>query len=358
MVQRKRSVEKMGLIELAKKTIEQFERYTPEVAIRNIIYHFITREQRKSFGKENPDKTIYVIRSLAEKSPYYIGPVHNLLANYFYVLSHIQYARQRGWVPVVDQLNYPVYNSQTQPVNGKTNPWEYFWQQPGGISLEEAYQSRDVVLSQQSWFWEWDMGYEPANYTDQDLVAFYHEIAGTVVLNDATKAYVEHVRKSLLPAGETVLGINVRTGGYARQTERHGQGHPIQPELEELAATALQRKAEWGMDKVFLTSDTEYAVAFFQKTFGDALIVYPRQRATLGTEFLPDSKKIIYAPGRSFQTALDYLTEMELLSTCDGLIGAISSGFRYAVVKNGNRYRHIEVIDCGRFDDRRKRNDR
>ena len=108
-------------MKLLKQLAKQFKKYRFGTAIKNILYHFITRERQKSFGPKNSDKTIYIIRSIDDKSPFYIGPVHNLLANYFYVLSHIQYAKTKGWVPVVDELNYPVYNSMEESINGTKN---------------------------------------------------------------------------------------------------------------------------------------------------------------------------------------------------------------------------------------------
>lgn len=341
---------------MIKKLIDQFRKYAPDDALKNIVYHWLTREQHKAFGTENPGKAVYIIRPLAEKSPWYIGPVHNLMANYFYVLSHLCYARERGWTPVVDQLNYPVYNSQSMPINGSENAWEYFWEQPGDVTLEEAYRSRHAVLSKRSWFWEWDMGYAVEHYTDAETVAFYAELAGMTSLNEATRAHVERQRAHFLPEGEKVLGVNVRTGGYARQSAEHGKGHPIQPELDELISITNEKMTEWGMDRVFLACETEHAIASFKEAFGEKLIAYPRQRAELGTEYLPDREKSIYLPDRSYQTALDYLTEMEILSACNGLIGSVTSGFRYAIVRNANRFEHVEVIDRRKFEDGRRKN--
>ena len=36
---------------------------------------------------------------------------------------------------------------------------------------------------------------------------------------------------------------------------------------------------------------------------------------------------------------------------CDALIGSVTSGLRYAVVKNNGRYEQTEILDCGRFPD-------
>ena len=103
----------MGLL---KKVVNQYQKYTFDVATKNLVYHWKTRERHKSFGEKNPDKHFYAIRSLDDTSKYYIGPRHNLMANYFYVSSHLAYAQKNNLQPVVDQLNYPVYISQPIPL--------------------------------------------------------------------------------------------------------------------------------------------------------------------------------------------------------------------------------------------------
>ena len=353
MVRRDSALEIMGLIGNVKQVLGQFQKYTVPVATKNIIYHFLTRERKKSYGTAHPNETIYIIRSIADRSPFYIGPVHNLLANYFYVLSHIQYARTKGWIPVVDQLNYPVYNSQSAPIHGTKNPWEYFWLQPGGLILEEAYRCKNVVLSKQSWFWEWDMGYDIANYNEKACVAFFHKLSETASLNSPTEEYVTRIKQKLLPANQRILGVNVRIGGHDRHAVKHGDGHPIQPPLDTLLSIVAQYQMAWNMDAIFLACDTDHVVQAFQSAFPGKLIILPRLRSELGREYGLDRYKQMFQPNHLFQTCLDYLTEMEILSTCNALIGSITSGLRYALVRNGNSYEHVKILDFGTFQDRR-----
>lgn len=355
MAGRDGALEVMGITDLAKQVGAQYKKYTIPVATKNIIYHFLTRERRKTYGPAHPDQTIYIIRSIADHSPFYIGPVHNLLANYFYVLSHIQYARTKGWIPVVDQLNYPVYNSQSTPIHGTRNPWEYFWQQPGGVSLEEAYQSKNVVLSKQSWFWEWDMAYDVKKYRDKKCVQLFHELSSQAPLNSWTREHVSQIKEKLLPPGQRILGVNVRIGGHDKYAVKHGEGHPIQPQLDALLSIAEQRQKDWNIDAIFLACDTEHVVQAFQSVFSGKLIILPRLRAELGNEYGLDRNKQMFRSEHLFQTSIDYLTEMELLSTCNAFVGSITSGFRYALIRNGNACEHVEVLDCGTFQDCRTR---
>lgn len=343
---------------LAGQILDQFRKYNTGVALRNLLYNWFNREKHSSYGTLNQDKVFYVIRSLNDTSPLYIGTRHNLLANYFYTLSHLAYARERDWIPVVDQLNYPVYNSLPKPLGGTMNAWEYFWEQPSSYTLDEVYRSANVVLSKRSWYGQWDMGYETEKYYDEELVKLFSALSDTVPLNRAVKERCEQIREKYFIPDRKVLGVSVRVSGHSRRAYLQAPGHPIQADNEEMLGICMERLQEWGMDSIFLATDSEATVAAFRECFRDRLIVIPRQRCQIQLEGADDPLKPMYSPESIYQTSLDYLTEMELLAGCTALLGSISSGLRYAVVRNSARYEHMDILDFGRFRDNRYRDSR
>lgn len=337
-------MEKMVINKLS-QVIEQYKKYNFITANKNIIYHWITREKRKSFGKFNPDKTFYVIRSIDYKNKFYIGPVNNLLANYFYVLSHLRYTQINGWIPVVDMLNYPVYNSLPYPINGTMNAWEYFWQQPSQYTLDEVYRSRNVILSKQNWFSQYDMGYELSHYEDKELIKKFFQLAATVPLNSKIENIINQKSKEIFKNKKDILGIAFRFGGHSKKHFAKATGHPVQPDIEEMIKLAKIYLDKWDMQYIFLTSDTEEAVQAFKKIFKDKLIVLKRERFS---ELLKKGEiNNLYSQENLYQTSLNYLTEMILLSRCDCLIGSINSGLRYAVIQNNCKYKNVKILDYG-----------
>ncbi|MBR0290229.1 MAG: hypothetical protein IJQ82_14740, partial [Selenomonadaceae bacterium] len=88
--------------------------------------------------KGDPDKpTNSIIRRLPDTT--------GLLARYRMVMGHVRYALSKGWLPVVDMQNYA--NPYLAPEKlGKENSWEYYFEQPLRIGLEEAYNGENVVL--------------------------------------------------------------------------------------------------------------------------------------------------------------------------------------------------------------------
>lgn len=335
---------------MIKKIIKYFKKWGCINTVKNILYHVKTSERRKCFGGENAEDVVYIIRSIDDKSRLYTGPIHNLLANYFYVLSHIKYANERQWIPVVDQMNYPVYNGKMEKINGTMNPWEYFWEQPGRIALDDAYKSKNVVLSKRSWFMQWNMGYDAHEYSDKQTISMFYGLMKQAELNKNTQIYISKKENGLFPKESKILGVAVRYGGHSTNCYYHGSGHPIQPAVNELVELVKRRYEEWNMDYIFLTSDEQSAVEDFDKIFGDKLIVLPRKRCREGRTYNKQNPNPMYTMENIYQTSLDYLTEMELLAKCSALIGSITSGLRYAIIRNNMKYEHCEIIERGFFE--------
>ena len=99
------------------------------------------------------------------------------------------------------------------------------------------------------------------------------------------------------------------------------------------------------MEYVFLASDNDAAVHAFREALGnDKLIIYKRMRTEIGKEYKKDTEKDMYQSNHLFQTSLDYLTEMVLLSNCNAIIGSITSGLRFAVVLGAENIQHLEIV--------------
>lgn len=319
-----------------------------EGAYHRLIYLWISRERHKSFGAENPQHRFYVIRGIDHECRHYCGVPLNLLAIHSYVLSHLLYAEEKGLLPIIDQRNDPVNTRKSYSVTGTDNPWEYFWCQPIPYTIEEVYSSRRVILSKRRWYEPGNLGYSVEAHQDLETIQAYHRLSAQVPLNSQTKQYIDRWRDELFSGRGRILGVSLRRGGYAKADYYHAPDHPIQPEPERLADIVAKRLEEWNMDTVFLTTEEELYIELFQNVFGGRLIYLPRMRYH-GWKTYPSDQDPLYLPEQRYQTALDYLTEMELLSSCNGLIGSITSGLRYAIIQNNGAFEHLEVLDCGRY---------
>ena len=83
------------------------------------------------------------------------------------------------------------------------------------------------------------------------------------------------------------------------------------------------------------------------QSFGEKLIVLPRARYENFHEFSPEDPNPLYVFGQRYPTNLSYLTEIALLSRCTGLLGAMSSGTRAALIWNHDQYEVKQIVDLG-----------
>lgn len=307
------------------------------------------REKKVSYGEKNPDKTFFVIR------PYYymnmnelVSTVAHLLFHYYRNLQQLSYALENDWIPVVDWQNYgPFAHQEEYPVNGTTNCWEYFWKQPSDYTLEEVYQSKNVIMADQN---SRDYGFIPTAFITPPLDEYAKNLAVQCPkydtffqLNDVTETYIKEKQDTLFPTGARIMGVSVRSLSYGKHVTPK---HPKQPGTSELINLSRKYMDEWEMDYIFFTCEAEETVQKMQEAFGDKLLVLPRLRYKVepkrGTLETP-----LYMPGQRYQTNLDYLTEMVLLSRCTCLLAGMSGGVRAALIWNANEYENTYIFDNG-----------
>lgn len=310
------------------------------------------REKRKSFGNLNPDKTFFIIR------PYYYmeknelaTSVSNLLFHYYRNLQHLSYAIEHNWIPVIDWENYgPFPHQEDYPINGTVNCWEYYWQQPSDYTLQEVYKSKNVILSDRN---SRNYGYIPSSFITppfnvyaQNLVKRCCKYDSYIKLNEYTANYVNQKIKQLFTNKGRILGISIRGASYRIKKV---SGHPIQPSLDELIKTIENLINEWEIDNIFFACESEDLVNEIINKFRGKVITLPRMRYDKIPGEIYDGKiyNPLYEPGNRYQSNLDYLTEMILLSKCQCLLAGMSSGVRMALIWNNGQYENVKIFDKG-----------
>ena len=310
-------------------------------------------EKKKSYGDKNPDITFYVIRPyyFLEPNALIYRNVANLLTQYYYVLQKLSYATEHGYVPVIDWERYgKLPHAEDYPINGTSNSWEYYWTQPSDYSLEEVYQSKNVILSTQN---IGQFGYipncamtPPFNTYAKKLVNECPKYLTNVHLNDTTQAYVDKAYNDLFPESGRVLGVVVRGSSYGN-TGTPYHSHPMQVSMGELMKTVHRCMEEWELEKVFFVNEMQELVETMKEEFDDKLIVLPRMRDTFERPADGITKNPMYYDGNRYQTNLDYVTEVALLARCTSIIGSMSSGMRTALIWNNNEFEHVHVFEKG-----------
>ena len=290
----------------------------------------------------------YIKRGDPNKPTYYIirrqNELTGLFARYKIYGEHIRYALANGWLPVVDMQNYG--NPYLSPEKfGKENAWEYFFEQPLRIGLEQAYNGKNIILSAEE---VQPRLYETMNFLenrDGSLTEWRMLVKmGLLKIKPALMEEISAVREKLFPKNERVLGVYLRGTDYASLKP---YGHPIVPPVEFALSTVVEKIQEWGCTRVFLSTEDKAIVKVFKDIFKELCITIDRQYV----DYMPGKQITACRVDRDndrFLQGKEYLTELVLLGQCNSLIAARCSG-TVGVMMLAESFEHTYFFNLGRY---------
>jgi len=268
------------------------------------------REQSFPGGRKRLDKPVYIIR----RSGRSLGLFSYVETN----LARIVYAVEHDMIPVIDMRHF----ANRLKENEAENPWDTYFEQPGGLSLEEAYKARDIILS--------DSGV-PRDRPG-DSMGFLTGSTGTlgkwrtaakqyIRLDQDTQRYVDLRYKTLVEGKGKVLGVLARGTDYAKLKPSK---HPVQPSGEEILLKTKEVLAERGYDRVFLATEDSEILKLFREELGEKLIAADDGCLEYKDGFLSETQNTQTKTKK--QINLDYLTNIFILSRCDAIVAGRTSG--------------------------------
>jgi hypothetical protein len=224
------------------------------------------------------------------------------------------------------------------------NLWEYFFVQPGGITLEAAHASENKIHANGSFPNEyWDPGYsflDTANNSKLNLICdIVHQ---HIKFSEPFGRFLESgVYREFSPS-DRVLGVAYRGTDYKNRLI--ALGHFRQPSVVDLISSTRRVFENGEYDAVFLTSDEDAAVSEFKKVFGSKLLTMERQRF-FGNESMPRKLETMGQAG--IETTSNYISEIIGLSRCTSLVGGLNNGTIAAIEFNNLRYQEVDLNYLG-----------
>ena len=290
--------------------------------------------QFASYGDMNSDKTIFHIY-LKNR------PHSGFFALFNSVLCAMVSAAKYGFIPVV-QYNTNTCYSEKREIMGTTNAFEYYYEQPGGIRVEDVNKSARVVEYAERnalVYGKRKVGY---SITDEEIENLAKIQSKYIRLNKYTHDYVMAGVENMI-SGKT-LGVHVRGTDYNNKD----YDHPTcvtKNQYIEAAKTALKENE---FDRIFLATDEEAAINDFKKEFGEKVVYYE------DTFHSPDGNPIhLTANDRKdhkYLSGLEVLRDMYTLSYCNGLIAGISMVSTSVLITKKSRnetFEYKKIIDNG-----------
>lgn len=308
----------------------QIKKRLQKITILNQYYICMKWRQKKvCYGRENPDKTFYVIRRANSK----VGLFSYVMTN----LGHIRYAIEHGYIPVIDMKNNNNTYLEEDEV-GQKNAWEFYFKQPAGYSLSDISKSKNVILSSGLI----DSGIifpdKQIAHDEKELSDWKHIADDFLNVTDEIKTEAEILFQKLFEKKRT-LGVLARGTDYVKSKPRK---HPIQPEVSKMIEKCKEVIQDYQCDKLYLTTEDQQIFEEFQQAFGDKLISLSSDRYQLKAgENIND----VIQEKREKSKCLngkDYLLSILLLSKCNCLVAGNAGGTQGALLlTEGYEYKYI-----------------
>lgn len=286
-------------------------------------------EHRKRYGRENPDRTFYVIR----RRDVYCG----LFSIFITTLQRIDNALQCGYIPVVDlQNDFNIYLAEDQI--GKENAWEYYFKQPMGYSLADIRNSAKVIIGS---------GAVPPMFPYLDLDFLYGRTGELEYWRGLVKKYihlspeaenaVQMEYRRLFSLQDKVLGVKCRGTDYANGKPKN---HPIQPTPLQAADKAEEIMKDHACTKVFLATEDAAFYQVFSERFGDKLIANKTEYAQY--QGGSAGKEEYEREDGGYRAGMEYLVTTMLLAKCDCLCaGCVSATVGALLLTEGYEYTYL-----------------
>lgn len=294
--------------------------------------------------KSNAKKQAHSDSRLQErKKKYYVirrqDPNVGIFSCILTFLSHLKYAEEKGFIPVIDMMNFD--NEYLYPEEiGVKNAWEFYFEQPAGESLIQAYRSKRVILSSA----HFKKGYIPSdnflNSKESDDFAIWKKLWEKYIrFNESTLCYLkENYAKIIENVGkDAVLGVLCRGTDYFHHTNAQnvsggGQKH-IKLLIDKVKAVMLEKKCQY----VFLATEDEDIFQLFLTIFKEKLLYIEDERLTssekslLGIAWKREGIDLK-------RKGLNYILNFYILSQLNYFIGAKTSASIFLPIVSEMKY--------------------
>ena len=304
--------------------------------------------QVKKLGKEKNIVGLSRGEKRKERILYHIfvpASYAGFFANYGKVLAYLYFAEQYNLTPVVEFSKKNLY-AENHPINGSENPFEYYFMQPCGISLDEMGNFGPVLESRRenSWMAN-ELDDERINYVRSDR--FVQEMGRIVKkyikLNPIVEKHIESDKKNLLDDRKT-LGVHVRGTDF----KQNYNGHPICVTVQEYLQKAVELTEEKKYEQIFLATDDCSAVKVFRDRFGDKLKVYSDVMRSDGNVTVMKSEA--ERKNHHYLLGMEVLRDMMTLADCDGFLAGLSQvsyAVRFQKLSYEKQFEDLVIVNKG-----------
>lgn len=244
-------------------------------------------------------------------------------------LAHCDIAEQHKLIPVVDMKNHPTVYQERQPIEGSSNFWEYYFEQPGGRSLT-------------------DIGHDPV-LTDGTIPKGYPREIGHETYRELWKKYAQlktHIADRIgsqiqqLSISQDTLGVHFRG-----QEMRTATGHKFPPTLSQMNAAISHVLENHDFDRILVVTEAQQYLDALGRKWGNRIVPSPTFRLRYQNAY-----RLKNPPRQNhrFELGFEALQDAHLLAACGGYICGHSGLSEAAILLNDTKFQPLIRISQGR----------
>lgn len=239
-----------------------------------------------------------------------------------YTLNGIRFAVENGYIPVVDWQNCKIPQYDADKV-GKENIWEYFFEQPFQVGLNEAYASGDfwVIDDVRELMYKNSLNVEKmTDFYDKDVLEWRICFQKYVRLKKSIKEYFDDIFGQEVGANDCLLGVLARGTDYV---ELKPAGHLAPIPISEMLCEIEQESKKVNEYRLFLATEDQNIFNIFRNRYPGKVYSAESKRYTgLGHSTL----NAVYTNENGYKRDLEYLYSLYIISRSPIFICAACGG--------------------------------
>jgi hypothetical protein len=270
-----------------------------------------------NFGEKNKNKIFYVINR---------SPGAGFFSNLTFVLNHMEYAKKKKFIPIIDMQNFPTIYNENKKIFNSLNAWDYYFKKINKYKLSEVYKSYKVIFSTN--YLKDDMYGDISD--NKNFIRFKKKIKIRNSYYNEAKSFI----KKRIKKDKKIIGVHLRGTTY-KIAKNHPYPIPKKMMLNILNQVVKKEK----VDKIFLCTEEKEYQSYFKKKLGNKLITFNsfRTEKVDAFNFYPRRK-------HRFNLGKEILIESIILSNCDILIYVNSNVIEGSLFFSKKKIKKYEIF--------------
>lgn len=283
------------------------------------------------------------------RKPMYAVMIGNSINGFFAffreVIDELYLADKMGWEMYIEySLDIPY--AEGKGVNGRQNPFEYYFTQPFNVGKDEASKRSIQIQYERSHALCAETVKNNSIYypTDEYIKRMAPIVRKYIHLQPDIEKRLRNDMENLNFTNEKVLGIHYRGTDYKREY----RNHPVRVTEEEYFVEIDKVLASEHYSKMFIATDDKQSLLKFREKYGDALICYENTVRSSGQNSVIFSENL--RDKHHFELGYDVLRDALTLAECDGFVGGtslVSTISRIFSLANKHSFLNEIVLDKG-----------